>query len=375
MNWLLTLRRLLTLSLLATSLVFFTKPGTVWGEEGWAEVVKKGEKEGRVMIYASANLGHFPIIRAAFNKKYPDIKVVTVLGRSVYYTRPVHEHRANKYLVDLIIGSPSRLYRTLSRAKSPKMLEPVRPALMLPDVIDQSLWWRGKHTYIDPQGQDVFMFESSIYGAQLAYNTNRVDPTQFNSVWDILEPKWKGKILAPDIVGIGGLNSVNFIYHHPEMGPQYLTKLYTELDPTLYRNFSRAVDRLASGPFSLCLACRRVPLAMEQGLPVNEISPYQFKEKQGVGGGSGAIVRVTHAPHPNAAKVFLNWWLSREGQITFRLANEMNPRKSSLRDDIPEKLLPKVRRIKGKDYMFVNRWDRLDYKALVKFAKGIQKPR
>jgi len=373
MNWFLTLRRLLILGLLALPLAFFVQPGPIWGAEQWAEVVKKAEKEGRVMIYASANLGHFPIIRAAFNKRYPNIKVVTVLGRSVYYIRPMHEHRANKYLVDLIIGSPSRLYRTLSRAKRPKMLEPIRPALILPDVTDQSLWWRGKHTYIDPQGQDVFMFESSIYGAQLSYNTKLVDPTQFKSVWDILEPKWKGKILAPDIVGIGGLNSVNFIYHHPEMGPKFLTKLYTELDPTLYRNFTRAVDRMASGRFSICVACRRVPIAMEQGLPVDEISPYQFKEKQGVGGGSGAIVRVTYAPHPNAGKVFLNWWLSREGQITFRLANKMNPRKSSLRDDLPEELLPKVRRIKGKEYIFVNRHDKLNYRALVKFAKGIQK--
>lgn len=101
--------------------------------------------------------------------------------------------------------------------------------------------------------------------------------------------------------------------------------------------------------------------------------PYQFKEKQGVGGGSGAIVRVNRAPNPNAAKVFLNWWLSREGQITFRLANTMNPRKASMREDLPEDILPKIRRIKGKEYIFVNRHDKLNYRALVNFAKGIQK--
>lgn len=371
MNWSLTHRRLLVLGLLALPLAFFVKPGPIWGAEQWEEVVKKAKKEGRVMIYSSANMGHFPPIREAFNKKYPNIKVVTVLGPSVYYIRPLMERRAGKYLVDLIIGSPSRLYRSLSRRA--KILEPVPPALMLPDVTDQSLWWRGKHTYIDPQGKYVFMFESSIYGAQLSYNTNLVDPTKFKSVWDIFQPKWKGKILAPDIVGIGGLNSVNFIYHHPEMGPEYLTKLYTEMEPTLYRNHSRAVDRMANGRFALCLACRRVPIAMEQGLPVNEISPYQFKEKQGVGGGSGAIVRVNRAPNPNAAKVFLNWWLSREGQITFRSANMMNPRKASMREDLPEDILPKIRRIKGKEYIFVNRHDKLNYRALVKFAKGIQK--
>ncbi len=367
----LTLRKWLVLVLLAMPMVFFAKPGIVLGAEDWAEVVKKANKEGRVMIYASANMGHFPPIREAFNKKYPNIKIVSVLGPNVYYVRPLMERRAGKYLVDLIMGSPSRLYRSLSRRA--KILEPVPPALILPDVTDQSLWWRGKHTYIDPEGKYVFMFESSIYGAQLSYNTDLVDPKKFKSVWDIFQPKWKGKILAPDIVGIGGLNSVNFVYHHPQMGPEFLTKLYTEMDPTLYRNHSRAVDRMANGRFALCFSCRRVPIAMEQGLPVNEFSPYQFKEQQGVGGGSGAIALVNRAPNPNAAKVFMNWWLSREGQITFRLANTMNPRKASLRDDLPEDILPEVRRIKGKEYIFVNQHDKLSYRALVKFARGIQR--
>jgi len=50
----------LGLGLLALPLAFFLKPGPIWGAEQWAEVVKKAGKEGRVMIYSSANMGHFP---------------------------------------------------------------------------------------------------------------------------------------------------------------------------------------------------------------------------------------------------------------------------------------------------------------------------
>ncbi len=371
MNLFLTFCKLMFLGLFVVVSFLSTRPGIVFSAEDWEDVVKKANEEGTVMIYSSANMGHFPPIREAFNKKYPKIKIVSVLGPNVYYVRPLMERRAGKYIVDLIIGSPSRLYRSLARRA--KILDPIPPALILPEVTDQSLWWRDRHTYIDPQQKYVFMFESSIYGAQLSYNTNLVNPKNFKSVWDILDPKWKGKILAPDIVGVGGLNSVNFVYHHPEMGPKFLAKLYQEMDPTLYRNHSRAVDRMASGRFAICFSCRRVPIAMEQGLPVDEFSPYQFKEQQGVGGGSGAIALVNRAPNPNAAKVFMNWWLSREGQITFRLANTMNPRKSSLRDDLPEDILPEIRRMKGKEYIFVNQHDRLSYSALVKFARGIQK--
>jgi ABC-type Fe3+ transport system substrate-binding protein len=61
--------------------------------------------------------------------------------------------------------------------------------------------------------------------------------------------------------------------------------------------------------------------AQEQGLPVSEISPYHFKEAPGIGSNNGAIGLMNAQPHPNGAKVFINWYLSREGQIAFRNAN------------------------------------------------------
>ncbi len=48
---------------------------------------------------------------------------------------------------------------------------------------------------------------------------------------------------------------------------------------------------------------------MEQGLPVAEVSPYHFKEAPGIGSNNGAIVLMNNQPHPNAAKVFINWYL------------------------------------------------------------------
>src|SRR5262249_23145602 len=89
---------------------------------------------------------------------------------------------------------------------------------------------------------------------------------------------------------------------------------------TFFIAFCPATDWLAAGKYQICVLCR-LRRAAEQGLPVVEVNPYQFKEAPGIGSNNGAIVLMNNHPHPNAAKVFINWYLSREGQIAFRMAN------------------------------------------------------
>jgi hypothetical protein len=71
------------------------------------------------------------------------------------------------------------------------------------------------------------------------------------------------------------------------------------------------------GKYPLCFLCRRIDRAAIQGLPVAELNPYQVEEKPGLGSGSGALVLMNQHPNPNAAKVFIHWLLSPEGQTAF----------------------------------------------------------
>ena len=79
------------------------------------------------------------------------------------------------------------------------MLEPIKPALILPEITDTSQWYQKRHHYADPEGQYIFSYVgSATYGA-VNYNTKLVDAKEFKSYWDLLNPKWKGKIVARDI--------------------------------------------------------------------------------------------------------------------------------------------------------------------------------
>lgn len=90
---------------------------------------------------------------------------------------------------------------------------------------------------------------------------------------------------------------------------------------------------------------RETKNAIKQGLPIGQI--VELKEGGTMTSGGGTISLIDKAPHPNAAKLFVNWLLSREGQLEFQRRNGSD----SLRVDIPKQnVLPENRRLDGVDY-------------------------
>ncbi|MBM4261364.1 MAG: extracellular solute-binding protein [Deltaproteobacteria bacterium] len=332
----------------------------------WEKLVQAAEKEGEVRVYATNSVGNLPIIWQTFQKRFPKIKLTPVTpgrGNEVILLLS-SERRAGKYLADVLLANPRAVYRDF-HGKA-KVLAPLPPILVHPEV-RASHWWQGKHWYNDEEGAHVFIYESSIFGPNLYYNTKLVDPKEIKSTWDVLQPKWKGKMLAFDIVGSGqtGSTALTLLYHNPDVGPKFLERLYGEMDTTLFRNLQQGTDWLAAGKFSFCLLCRDVQRAAEQGLPVAELDPYQLKEKVGIGAGSGALGMLKDAPHPNAAAVFINWYLSREGQIAYKQANMDEDDRASLREDLPAELVaPAARRRKGVEYIFINRPEWVDFQPI-----------
>jgi ABC-type Fe3+ transport system substrate-binding protein len=93
------------------------------------------------------------------------------------------------------------------------------------------------------------------------------------------------------------------------------------------------IDWLAQGRYLLGLwvSSTQLKVAVDQGLPVAELPGLTFKEGAPVGAGGGTVNICADAPHPNAAKVFINWLLSRDGQINW----QETVQQPSLRQDIP----------------------------------------
>jgi iron(III) transport system substrate-binding protein len=306
-----------------------TKPA--WQTE-WEKTLAAAKKEGRVTVYITA---YGAIIDSGvFQKAYPEIKVVSVAAGfgEVIVQRILAERRAGKYLADVVIDG---LSSALNVYHAQHMVEPIKPALMLPEITDESRWWQRKHPFADPEKQYVFRYSGVPMQGRLGYNTNLINPKEFKSHLDILNPKWKGKITARDIRSPGaGRGEMNFYYHNPEVGPEFIRRLFSEMEITLFRDFRQGHDWLATGRFPLCVFCQpnMINQAMSQGLPVDSFP--LVRESAGIVGRAGNLVLMKNAPHPNAAKVFINWFLSREGQIAMQKA--LPQQTNSMRIDIPK---------------------------------------
>ena len=319
----------------------------------WQKTIEAAKKDGQLSLYGGQEITH-PDILAAFNKEFPFIKVVTVTGRGGdLMARIIAERRADKYLADLMASGPNGP-RMLYLGKA---LDPITPAFILPEVTDLSKWYGGKHWYADPENQFIFMFEGTIISTGLSYNTKMMAASSIKSYWDLLTAKWKGKLLSMDPRGAVPPTPVLILYHKAGLGPEFVRRLYTETDITLFRDRRQGTNWLATGKFPLCLLCRDIDKASQQGLPVDEIAPDQLNEGGSIGGGGSSVLAlVNRAPHPNAAKVFINWYLSRQGQTVWQ--NVMNKKEveasDSMRVDIPkDDVLPDGRRVEGRKYSVV----------------------
>lgn len=317
-----------------------------WRTE-WEKIIAAAHKEGQVTVYISG----YEAVLPDFEKEYPDIKILAITGRGNQLgQRLLAERRGEKYIADVVSSGASPNYQQFYHAKA---LDPIKPALILPEVVDPAQWYLKKHQYSDPEGQYVFNYVgSATYGA-VNYNTKLVDAKEFRSYWDLLNPKWKSKIVARHIREAGpGAGNTRFFYYHPELAPAFVKKLFGEIDPTLFRDFRQGPDWLATGKYAICFFCD-VDVLKQQGLPVDTFGPRSFKEGGGLVQQFGTLALVNRAPHPNAAKVFINWLLSRKGQMALQKRRSTGESPAdSLRIDIPKDDVPYLsRRLDGIKYL------------------------
>jgi iron(III) transport system substrate-binding protein len=358
-------RTLLPIGILFVSTAAVFGAQTDWKTD-WEQTLAAAKKEGQVNIY----IYRYERLLQDFKKDYPGINVVSVTGRGTELTaRLMAERRAGKYIADVYSGGTNGNYNTLYKGK---VLDPVKPALILPEVVDQSKWYGKEHRYADPEGQYIFAYLANPSGAQLAFNSNLVNPKEFKSYWDVANPKWKGKIVSLDPRDTGLGATMQFFYYNPEIGPEFMKKFFGGMDILYAKNFRQMTDWLAQGKYAICMGCKDSLRAKGQGLPVDDFDTNKWKEGSSFSSGGGSLSMPNQAPHPNAAKVFINWFLSRKGQIALQKLGDPDDPPNSRRIDIPKDDVPMEARLQpGVKYFDVVKPEYGDMKPIFDLAKEI----
>jgi ABC-type Fe3+ transport system substrate-binding protein len=368
---------------ISSSIVFlislFALPFAAIGAEAkpdgeWGKAVAAAKKEGKLGVFLYQR-GNIEAAVKAFEKQYPDIQI-TVVSVPAAETGPriMAERRAGKFLWDVCICGPTTPFAVLAPAKA---LDSVKSALLLPEVLDESKWWGGKHYYMDAEGQQIFVFLGSVEMPNLYYNKNLIDAKEFRSYWDLINVKWRGKILALDPRQPGRQRvGARFLYTIPDLGPAFLARLFAEMDVSFSRDDRQSMDWLAVGKFPLCLFCGDIETARAHGLPVEEFNTYTWKESPAIYSGSnGTVTLMNNAPHPNAARVFINWLLSRDGQTSFQKnMNTPDLVMESMRVDISkDPIAPEKRRAPGVKYIVMDTPERSNQEPVSKLLKEVIK--
>ena len=319
----------------------------------WESMVAAAKKEGKVVIYGAPGVEVDTLFKQYFEVAYPGIKIESVADRSST-ERIVAERRAGKFIPDVYLGSASSNDFLSLRAQG--VYQPLRPFLVLPEVVDESKWFDGKLWFIDKEEKYSLAYAVAV-GTLIAVNTNMVNPNEITSYTQLVDSRWRGKIVSNDILrgasGTGG-GLMKFLYLHPNLGPNFLKKLFGEMDVTYARDMRQMIDWLGQGRFAFALfpAWNDTENARRIGVPVAMVNSKRMKEGFPVVSGRRSIMVLNPAPHPNAAKVFVNWLLSRTGQasmekvLTYPSLRVDTPTKSLL----PDLLVPE----KGMDFTFLS---------------------
>src|SRR5262245_23527858 len=221
-----------------------------WHSE-WEKTLKAAEAEGEVTVYV-VDYPRFAV--SQFQKAYPKIKLVSVDGPSgpALSSRLMAERRAGKFLADLYIAGQGTHVSVLYPAKA---LAPMPPLFILDEVKDQLKWFKSKHRFVDPEARHSFVFQGHR-GLYVSYNTNQAKTDDIKSWLDLVNPRWKGKIIGygPSIAGVAR-NVLWYFFMNKSLGPEFMNKLYGDMEMTISRDQRQLVDWLATGKAAICIAC------------------------------------------------------------------------------------------------------------------------
>jgi iron(III) transport system substrate-binding protein len=302
---------------------------------GWDKLVAAANAEGGLTIYGPTSSEGYAALVTRFERAYPGIKVAFTGGYAPpLVTRILAERAAGRYIPDIYVGGSTLALLSLKPAGA---LEPLEPMLVLPEILDKSAWFQNELWWTDAQKPYINTAFGGVMIPPAYYNTNLAKASDFRSYWDLTNKKWRGKIVSNDIriAGPGGVPA-RFIYKHPGLGSRWFDSFFNGLDVPLATDQRQLVDWLAQGRYAISAFINEdeAQTAIVQGLPIAPISIEHLKEGGAVAPGPGSLSALNRAPHSNAAKLYVNWLLSRDGQIAW----QEETKTASLRIDIPKNI-------------------------------------
>ena len=258
----------------------------------WQKVVEAAQKEARLFVN-SANVGNPTqgAIAKAFEQKH-GIRVEILEARASELRERIRtEQAAGRFIGDV---SHNGATTTALQAQAGTF----QAAGSLPSVAKLRT----------PFKADELRVPAFAHAYSILVNTNLVKAGDEPKSWkELADPRWKGKILCDDMRALGG-GSVLFFVTEDKLGRAFHEKL-VQNQIVFSRDLRASELRLARGEYAIWIPQQVSSFLTLKGLPVKLLAPeegYPFITYE--------LAMLKNAPHPNAARLFMEYNLSNEAQ-------------------------------------------------------------
>lgn len=288
-------------------------------EAKWKDLVEKAQKEGTVSVYsANVPVSARTVVQQAFKKKFGINVEYTPASGVEMVQKYTTERTAGLNLVDVMHAAIPYFANNIGPMN---VTLPIEPLLILPEVVDQTKWRGGRLPFVDKDKHLLMLvlLANNFY----IINADLVKDDQIKSASDLLNPKWKGKIILQD-PGTNGNGNEWFSFTLLNImgmsrGEKFMRDLVKQ-DPIVVRDNRLLAEGVARGKYQVGIGCS-VSQVVEFIKSGAHLAFAKVNEPRLLTPGAGAIYTLKEAPHPNARTVFINWFLSREGSSLYAPAH------------------------------------------------------
>jgi iron(III) transport system substrate-binding protein len=299
----------------------------------WHEIMKAAQAEGQLTV------GAFPLLQdkmtAAFMR---DTGIhINFLGGKTFErsARLEAEARAKNVTIDILIGGGQELGYMMHHG----LLEPVAPQIMLP--MDAPKYYRGgKILWMDDAGKYNLIGSLYVFG-WLLVNKDIINPAEINTWKKLLHPKFRGKIAAFDPRSPGpGQGATAWLYH--AFGIDFIKELFLGQQVNYTVDNRALVEDVVRGTHPIAFAAIQSEVERFKKAGFKNLEVVLPEDGPGyLTSGFSVLKQAVGVPHPNAATVFINWYISRPGQEVYESVMLETSRRIDVQTGIPDYLVPR----------------------------------
>ena len=299
--------------------------GEPWQGE-WDALVAAAKKEGSITIHAPLGTGYRDA-SDAFAKAFPGVEpeLQQFPDSNAFIPKITGERTAGIYTFD--VGSIT-VIPMLQVFKPQGIIDPLKPLIFRPDALQDDAWYGGfESRWADLTKSHIFRHQTQV-NRTIYVNTDLVKEDEIKSLDNLLEPKWKGKIVTSDVTQ--GFVYTPSVLIRENKGEAFLKKLFIDQEPQIVRDRRQSIETLIRGKAAIGFGLH--PVVMKDVLAEGNFKNVKYIDIPGGGTQAGDVTVIyNRAPHPNAAKLFVNWVLTKEGSTAW--ANGV--KENSARKDVP----------------------------------------